>query len=164
MLRMLSPSTGSESLRPRHAAPPAKATPTAAGVTSICYCVNIARAYTSAGPLSPKQNGVFTSVSHWVTPIRTLCTQPTLVGEQAAVHFVDPRATACTCCGAETRACLIRAVDLRPRGPFPSILSGAMASSVVSSVLYLRGAAGIMPRRVYLLRRRSKFPRMGIPC
>ena len=43
---------------------------------------------------------------------------------------------------------------------FPLILSDAMASSAVSSVLYLRDAGG---NHAYLLRRRSKFPRMRLP-
>ena len=66
MLRMLSPSTGSESLRPRHVFLPCESDAKSYRcdifhqcTSVICYSVNIARAYTSAGPLSLKQNGVF---------------------------------------------------------------------------------------------------------
>ena len=65
MLRVLSPSTGSESLKLRQVFS-VKLAPRLTGVTSftcvICYSVSTALAYTSAGPLSLKQNGVFTLV------------------------------------------------------------------------------------------------------
>ena len=75
------------------------------------------------GPLSLKQNGVFTFV---ITSGRTDCTlgtQPTLVAEQVTAHFVDPRVTACTHFTAEERASLLQAetggeeIHLRPSDP-----------------------------------------------
>ena len=66
MLRMLSPSTGSESLRPRHVFLPCESDAKNDGcdifhlcTSVICHSVNIARVHSSAGPLSLKQNGVF---------------------------------------------------------------------------------------------------------
>ena len=61
MLRILPPSTESESLRPRHVFLPCESDAKSYGCDIfhlctgvICYSVNIARAYTSAGPLSIK--------------------------------------------------------------------------------------------------------------
>ena len=94
-----------------------------------------------------------TVFSHWsshrVTPIRTLRTQPALGAEQVAAHFVDPRVAASTRRTAE-EASLPASGSSRKRTDltcnrvihFPLIRSGAMASSAVSSVLYLRDAAG----------------------
>ena len=66
--------------------------------------------YTSAGPLSLKQNGVLTLVITSGLTDCTVRTQHTLVAEQVTVHFVDPRVAACTHCTAEERVCLFQAV------------------------------------------------------
>ena len=66
--------------------------------------------YTSAGPLSLKQNGVLTLVITSGLTDCTLRTQPTLVAEQVTAHFVDPRVAACTHCTAEERVFLFQAV------------------------------------------------------
>ena len=65
MLRMHSPSTLSESLRPRHVRSPCESDAKSYGCDIfhlctgvICYSVSTAPAYTSAGPLRLKQNGV----------------------------------------------------------------------------------------------------------
>ena len=87
--------------------------------------------------------------SHRVTLIRTLVTRPTLVAEQVTAHFVDPRVAACTHCTAEERACLFQAVKggeeiyLRPSDPsLFNFIVPPWHPSAISSVLYLRDAAG----------------------
>ena len=69
MLRMLSPSTGSESFRRRHVFVPCGSDAWNCGrdtftcaLRVMCCCVIFASAYTSAGPLSLVHNGVFTLV------------------------------------------------------------------------------------------------------
>ena len=121
----------------------------------ICYCASIALAYTPAGPLSLKQNGVFTLViSIWLH--RSAHTAHIASHRWLLLISVDPRVTASTSRTAE-EASLPDSGSSRKRKRstcnrvihFPLILSGAMTSSAVSSVLYLRDAAlEIMPRRV----------------
>ena len=110
----------------------------------MCHCVISASAHTSAGPLSLKQNGVFTFV---ITSGGTHCTLRTLTTspEQVIILFIDPGAAACTHRTAAEHARLFQAVKrihLRPSDPYLSFLSGAMASSAVASVSNLRDAAG----------------------
>ena len=69
----------------------------------------------------------------------------TLVAEQVTAHFIDPRPAACTHRIAAQRACVFQAVNrIYLRASDPSLFAHcvAMASSAVSSVLYLRDAGG----------------------
>ena len=103
----------------------------------MCYCVITASAYTFAGPLSLKQNGVYTLV---ITsgcadcPLRTL---PTLIADLSYFSF-----------HCSTTSGFVRIVQQqngsicdRVIHPF-SCDCGAMASSAVSSMKNMRDAAG----------------------
>ena len=94
-----------------------------------------------------------------------------LVAEQVTAHFVDSRVTACTCVQLSGElACFWQQQEEKKSTcdqvvHFSLSLSGAMASSAVSSVLCLRDAAGHraeMRTGAFLLWRRSKFPRISI--
>ena len=96
-----------------------------------------------------KQNGVFTFVITSGRTDSTLRTQPTLVAEQVTAHCVGSRFAARGHCTAAEDASLLQAaaeredIYLRPSDPsLVQFLSGAVASSAVSSVLHLRDAAG----------------------
>ena len=89
----------------------------------MCYCVISASEFTSAGPLSLKQNDVFTFVSsHRVAPIAHCGLNPHWTSRLLPI-FVDPRVAACTRWTAEERACQFPAVTgqeeiyLRPSDP-----------------------------------------------
>ena len=73
--------------------------------------------------------------SHRVTPIRTLRTQPTLIAEQVTGHFVNPRLATRAHRTAAEDACLCQAQVINVLFQFHC---GAMASSAVSSVPYMR--------------------------
>ena len=81
-------------------------------VTSFtCAPVSIACAYTSAGPLSLKQNSVFSHITlHRFAPINTLRTHSTLVAERVIAHFVGSRFAVRATCTAAEDTCLFRAV------------------------------------------------------
>ena len=81
--------------------------------------------------------------SHRVTPIRALCTQPTLVAEQVTAHFVDSRLPA----RAHRTACSRQQQEEKKSTcdqviHFCLIFRGAAASLAVSSVLYVSDEAG----------------------
>ena len=101
------------------------------------------------GPWVSSKSVFLHQPSHRVTQISTLRTHPTLVAEQVAAHFVNPRFAARGHCTAAEDASLLQAaaereeIYLRPSDPsLVQFLGGAVASSAVSSVLYLRDAAG----------------------
>ena len=75
----------------------------------------------------------------------TLRTQSTVVAEQVIAPVIDPRPAACTHRTLAEHACLCQAVTGSTCDRvihLSSFKCGAMASSAVSSVLYLRDAVG----------------------
>ena len=86
--------------------------------------------------------------SHRVAPISTLRTHSTLVAEQVADHFVNPRPAARAHRKAAEDACLFQAATGERTSTcvqvnnFFSFVCGAKASSAVSSVFFSSDAAG----------------------